>query len=158
MKLSADAVKYIVIHCSATPPDLDVGAAEITKWHKAQGWVSIGYHLVIRRDGRVEGGRSLNEVGSHAKGYNTSSIGICLVGGVKREKDRDGKDDADGPRWDLLTDNNFTPEQFASLRALLPGMLQKFPRSKVLGHRDLPGVLKDCPSFDVRKWCEEVGL
>lgn len=158
MKLSAEAVKYIVVHCSATPPDLNIGSVEITKWHKAKGWASIGYHLVIRRDGSVEGGRSLSEVGAHAQGYNSSSIGICLVGGVRREEDKDGKDDADGPRWDMVPTNNFTSEQFTSLRALLPGLMQKFPRSKVLGHCDLPGVLKACPSFDVRKWCSEVGL
>lgn len=158
MRLSPQSVKYIVVHCSATPPDADIGAAEITKWHKAKGWTTIGYHLVIRRDGRVEGGRPLNEAGSHAYGYNGASIGICLVGGVNREVDRDGKDDVDGPRWDMVPANNFTPAQFNSLRTLLPGLLQQFSRAKVLGHRDLPRVLKACPSFDVRTWCKEVGL
>lgn len=32
---------WITIHCSATRPSMDVGAKEITKWHKARGWGRI---------------------------------------------------------------------------------------------------------------------
>ena len=30
--------------------------------------------------------------------------------------------------------------------------------SEIVGHRDLPGVTKACPSFDVRKWLREIGI
>ena len=62
---------YIVIHCSATKPSMDhVDAKEIDRWHRQRGWRKIGYHWVIRRDGIVEEGRELGEVGAHARGFN----------------------------------------------------------------------------------------
>jgi N-acetylmuramoyl-L-alanine amidase len=124
---------------------MDIGAKEITKWHKALGWVTIGYHYVIRRNGKLETGRAENLVGSHVKDFNAVSIGVCLVGGVEQ-------DDYTKP------ENNFTAEQFATLKALLGLMRVKYPKAKIQGHRDFPNVAKDCPSFDVAAWLKENGL
>ena len=42
----------IVIHCSATPKDMDIGVEKIKHWHTVDnGWDDIGYHYVIKRDG-----------------------------------------------------------------------------------------------------------
>ncbi|MFN4278323.1 MAG: N-acetylmuramoyl-L-alanine amidase [Ferrovibrio sp.] len=128
---------YIVIHCAATKPTMDIGAKEIERWHRERGFFKIGYHFVIRRDGTIETGRALEEAGAHAQGFNHKSIGICLVGGIGM----DGK-----------AENNFTAEQWESLRSLVVRMKAQYPNAEVLGHRDLPGVKKDCPSFDVRGW------
>lgn len=65
-----------VIHHSASP---DVSVKTIDKWHKERGFNGIGYHFVIRQDGRIEKGRPLTKVGAHAKGRN-KYIGICLTG------------------------------------------------------------------------------
>ena len=73
---------YIIIHCSATPPSMDVGAKEIDKWHRQRGWRKIGYHYVITRDGDIQEGRELDEIGAHCRGLNSTSVGVCLVGGV----------------------------------------------------------------------------
>jgi len=135
--MDRDQVKFIIVHCSATPPAMDIGAAEIDRWHRERGWLGIGYHGVIRRDGKLESGRPLDRPGAHAKGYNYESIGVCLVGGV---------DDHGQP------ENNFTPEQFAQLRIILDQLSQRFPNAEILGHRDLPGVAKACPCFNVRAW------
>jgi len=133
-------VKYLVVHCSATKPSMDVGAADIDRWHRKNGWRKIGYHFVIKRDGTIEPGREPTEIGAHAAGYNSVSIGICLVGGVS-EKDVN------------KAENNFTISQMETLHRLLSYLLAtSFPKAKVLGHRDLPGVKKACPSFDVQKW------
>jgi N-acetylmuramoyl-L-alanine amidase len=43
---------YLVVHCSATQPKSDIGAKEIRQWHREKGWIDIGYHFVIRRDGQ----------------------------------------------------------------------------------------------------------
>jgi N-acetyl-anhydromuramyl-L-alanine amidase AmpD len=134
-------IKYVVVHCSATPPTMDVGRTEIDRWHRQKGWLMIGYHFVIRRDGTVEAGRMLNAVGAHAINFNENSWGICLVGGVN----------ADGHAVD-----NFTPAQMAMLKKIVVGLLKDAPKAEVLGHRDLPQVKKDCPSFDVRSWWRTV--
>ena len=70
---------YIFIHCSATKPSMDTDAKEIDRWHRARGFLKIGYHFVIKRDGTKEIGRELMESGAHVKSYNHKSIGICLM-------------------------------------------------------------------------------
>lgn len=138
--LKAANVQFIVIHCSASKPDVKVDAAVIDRWHRQRGFLKIGYHFVIKRDGAVEEGRALTEVGAHAIGHNSRSIGICLAGGL----DKAGK-----PL------DNFTLDQYAALAELVIKMRQRFPNAQVLGHRDLPNVRKDCPCFDVKKWVQE---
>jgi len=132
-------VKFIAIHCSASNPKMDIGVEEIDRWHRARGFVKIGYHYVIRRDGTLEMGRPTTEIGAHVEGYNSSSIGVCLVGGVDSSKL-------------MKPEDNFTPAQFGSLTILLTGLTKLYPGAVVQGHRDFPNVAKACPSFDVKEW------
>ncbi|WYW04222.1 amidase [Pseudomonas phage vB_PpuP-Kallioja] len=136
------ATTLLVVHCAATKATMDIGVREIRQWHVQQGWLDVGYHFVIRRNGTVEDGRPHDVIGSHAKGYNSTSLGICLVGGI----------DAKG-----APENNFTPEQLMSLRLLLTAQKRTYPQAKIVGHRDLDSG-KACPSFDVAPWLKTVGL
>jgi hypothetical protein len=43
-------------------------------------WNDIGYNFLIGEDGNVYEGRGWDSVGAHAPGYNTQSIGVCLIG------------------------------------------------------------------------------
>ena len=45
--MAREQTKYIVIHCSATKPSMDIGAKEIDRWHRERGWLKIGYGKVI---------------------------------------------------------------------------------------------------------------
>ena len=127
---------YIVIHCAATKPSMDIGADTIRDWHvNGNGWRDIGYHLVIRRDGSVEKGRDINDSGAHAAGYNSKSIGLCLVGGMAE---------------DNSAENNFTAQQWTSLLAKVKELIVDYPSAKVIGHNEISE--KECPSFDVQKW------
>jgi len=130
-------VKYIAVHCSATPGDRDIGAKELDRMHRERGFRCIGYHFVIRRDGTAETGRPITEPGAHVEDWNHCSLGVCLIGGV------DAK---------LRAEPNFTEDQLQALRELLVELLTKFPDATVQGHRDFPNVAKACPSFDVRHW------
>lgn len=144
------ATDLLVVHCAATSPSMDIGSAEIDRWHRQRGFFMCGYHYVIRRNGFVECARSghkcrgENDVGAHAQNHNHNSIGICLVGGVAA----DGK----------TPEDNFTPEQMSALGNLLAALKFRYPKATVLGHRDLPGVRKACPSFDVKAWAEAQAL
>lgn len=133
---------YLVVHCSATTEKMNIGAKEIDRWHREKGYKCIGYHYVIRRDGTLEIGRPEHEIGAHVQGFNDRSIGICLVGGV----------DADNPK---AAENNFTLDQMNALAALLENLKKRYPDARIVGHRDLPGVKKACPSFDVSEWLQE---
>ena len=136
-------INELVVHCSATTAGKPFTVKDIDRWHRSQGWDGVGYHYVITLDGTIEPGRELEEVGSHVKGHNANSIGICLIGGV----DAGGK-----------PANTFNARQFDALELVLRGLLGRWPKAKILGHRDYPNVAKACPSFDVRAWCLTRGL
>ena len=131
-------VEYIVIHCAATTEDHDVDAEEIRGWHLQRGWLDIGYHKVIKRDGTIENGRELTTPGAHARGFNHKSWGICLAGGVESDN--------------KTPEANFTHAQWEALEWQVRDMLKQVPGAKVVGHRDLPNVSKACPSFDAPEW------
>ncbi len=145
-------IKSIIIHSSATPNGEHISIEEIDRWHLQQGFkrsaefrqrqnpnlVAIGYHFVISPNGAVATGRHFDEIGAHAQGFNSKSIGICLIG----------------------TDQ-FTRAQWKSLEKNVCGLvtdivlLQETKDSeipRVLGHRDLPDVRKECPGFSVAEW------
>jgi len=125
-------MKYLVLHCSDTPNNSDITSVDIHQWHLERGWDGIGYHKVIKRNGEWQDGRPDYWVGSHVKGNNTGSIGICLIG-------RD----------------EFTDMQFQTLESLVRLYKSKYPDIKVVGHRDLDSE-KTCPNFDVKKWHDSV--
>lgn len=128
-------IDKIIIHCSATPPSMDIDAKEIDRWHKNKGWSQIGYHFVIKRDGEIEDGRPLELIGAHVKGYNKGSIGICLVGGVEEGNVSEPQD-------------NFTPCQWKSLSSLLKVMKADYKKATIHGHNEF-SPQKACPSFNV---------
>lgn len=142
---STSIIDTIIIHCAATPNGACWCAEDIDDWHgenkflrrHLQGGLTnvsphlkhIGYHYVIETTGKIVRGRSLSETGAHAKGQNTNSIGICLVGLDK-----------------------FTHEQWATLKSLVYSLQTRFKHHlKVIGHRDV-NKGKTCPGFDVAEW------
>lgn len=154
--MKRERTDLIVVHCSATRPSQDIGAAEIRGWHLKRGFNDIGYHLVIRRDGRIELGRPLHEIGAHVAGFNAASVGVCLVGGLL----------ADGKPADLPTPlafDTFTATQMTAAHTAIAFLRRVYPHAKVVGHRDLsPDLdrdgtverhewLKTCPGFDAAK-------
>ena len=135
LMMSADDVKYIVIHCSATRCNQNYTVEQMRKDHKERGFYDIGYHFYIRKDGTRTQHRMLLEVGAHAKPYNRCSIGICYEGGLDEEGN---------------SCNTLTRAQREEILDLLGILRRLFPRAKVVGHRDLPGTTpKDCPCLNV---------
>lgn len=149
-------IDTLVIHCSATPDGETLFRGGRTPveiidgWHRERGFRRgklasarsnptlghIGYHYVIYRNGAIATGRGEDEVGAHARGYNDSSLALCLIG----------------------TDR-YTLAQWRSLKAWVEAQTQpqgrmaaRYPHARVVGHRDLPGVAKACPGFDVATW------
>lgn len=118
--------------------------------HRKKGWLDIGYHYVIKRDGTVEKGRPDTQVGAHEPKINRISLGICLIG---------GSPPLNSPAFKRGEgENNFTPAQFKALAGLLRKLKGAHPNAEIIGHRDVPGVAKACPSFSVKDWVKTVGL
>ena len=74
---SAESVRYLILHCSATRADRDYTAEQLVKDHRRRGFRTGGYHFYVRRDGTLTQFRGLLEVGAHCRPYNRCSIGIC---------------------------------------------------------------------------------
>ena len=134
-------ISLIVIHCSATRVTQDFTFEKLEACHLARGFRSIGYHYYITKDGVIYPCRPESEPGAHARHYNAHSIGICYEGGL----------DANGRPADTRT-----PAQKAAMRELLKSLCTDYPEAEILGHRDLPGVHKECPSFNVKKWLSSI--
>ena len=126
-------IEKIIVHCTATPEGRPVTVRQITEWHKARGFRTIGYHYLICLDGTVESGRPVEEIGAHCLGHNSKSIGICYVGGLDKES--------------LTPKDTRTAAQRESLRKLVARLQQRFPGATVHGHREF--AAKACPCFDV---------
>lgn len=137
-------IRKIIVHCS----DSEWATAQvIDQWHKERGWSGIGYHFVICNGyptyeswknkqidpkylGKIEIGRPIEKIGSHAKGDNHDSIGICLIGKKKF---------------------NLSP-----LYVVTHSLVNSFqiPVGNVIGHYETKSGKeqgKTCPNFDMQK-------
>jgi len=133
--IMARKIEKIILHCAATPEGRDVKMETIKSWHvKGNGWSDIGYHFVIELDGAVKNGRPLHRSGAHTKGHNATSIGICYVGGIdKDKKPKDTRTEAQRKAMDQLVDD----------------LKMEHPTATIHGHNEF--AAKACPSFDVSK-------
>lgn len=149
-------LKYLVIHCTATPGGREVTSDEIRHWHTdpvsagGRGWRQVGYTDMIHLDGRLERLVDNNEdanvdpweITNGATGYNNVSRHIVYVGGVAQ----DGKTPKD----------TRTYEQRLALEVYVANFHERFPNVKIVGHNEL--AAKACPSFDVKAWLKEISL
>lgn len=134
-------VKFLTIHCAATPEGRDVTADQISEWDRAK-FGQISYHHVITLDGVDHRTLRDDQKGAHVGRANTGNIGICYIGGV----DRNGS-----PK------DTRTEAQTKTLLTLVRTYKGRYPGIIIRGHRDWPKVAKACPSFDVKAWLKDVG-
>ena len=129
-------INLIVIHCSATRCDRPFPLEAVIACHRARGFATVGYHYYVTRDGTVHAGRPLYQEGAHATGYNRHSIGVCYEGGLN----------AQGVPADTRT-----AAQKDTLLKLLKRLKTDYPEARIIGHRELPNVRKECPCFNANK-------
>lgn len=128
-------INKIIVHCTATPEGRNDKLADIDRMHRKKKFNKIGYHYLVELDGAVRVGRKEDEVGAHASGYNTNSIGVCYVGGMTSDM-KEAKDTR-------------TQAQKEALLDILEKLKAKYPQAQIIGHRDVAS--KACPSFDATK-------
>jgi N-acetylmuramoyl-L-alanine amidase len=132
--------KYIVLHHSAGP--ITQTAEAINEYHKRKwnfksslgGYA--GYQYIIEKNGRATQWRADNEMGAHTIGRNHDSIGICVVGWFDKGHDK------------LPTE-----KQQEALSELLNKKMTEYsiPKKNILFHRDVQGVTKSCPGYNITK-------
>lgn len=149
-------LKYLVIHCTATPEGREVSSNDIRRWHTdpvskgGRGWKQVGYTDLIHLDGTVERLVGNNEdanvdsweITNGAKGYNSVSRHIVYAGGCAK----DGKTQKD----------TRTKAQRKAMAEYVRDFHRRFPDVKIIGHREL--AARACPSFDVQAWLKSMDI
>lgn len=121
-------INKIIVHCSASDKPEHDHIDIIKHWHIARGWRNVGYHFFIRKNGEIQEGRPIEQIGAHTYGYNSDSIGICLSG---------------------LT--NFRPAQFQALRDLVENLNATLGTLIIPTPHNKYTTNKTCPNFDLIK-------
>ncbi len=130
-------VTQLVMHCTAGPQNQSVQTI-LNYWRESNGWGSVpGYHYLISADGKVHKLAPESQATYGVKGHNAHSIHVSYIGGV----DRKG----------FAVDNR-TPAQIAAQIRLIHDLKARYPKARIVGHRDFAGVTKKCPSYDVATW------
>lgn len=148
-------LKYLVIHCTATPEGREVSVADIRRWHTSpvsaggRGWKQVGYTDLVHLDGTVERLVDNNEdawvdnceITNGAAGYNSVSRHVVYAGGCDRSmKPKDTR----------------TAAQRTALERYVKDFHRRFPDVRIVGHNEL--AAKACPGFDVQAWLESIGI
>ena len=133
--LKAQDVKWLVVHCSASRCNRPFTVERLIETGR-QRFGQPSYHYYVRRNGNVVPILPESVQGVHAVGYNHCSIAVCYEGGL----DENGK--AADTRTEL---------QKASLYELLKQLRRDYPQARIIGHRELPNVRKDCPCYPASK-------
>ncbi len=133
-------INRIVLHCTATQQSATVKSI-LNYWKNVKKWRNPGYHYLIEPNGEVHELLPIERVSNGAREHNHDSIHIGYIGGVDFENN---------------PIDNRTPYQKKSQIALIASLRLKFIALPVIGHRDLPGVNKACPCFDVKEWLKSI--
>lgn len=135
-KLDLSKVRYVIVHCTDTLPLLSYSVDDVRQWHLKRGFEDVGYHYLVKTDGTIELGRSLEYQGAHAALYNSRSIGVAYHGGR----------DSFGVNKDTRT--------FAQKLALcwvfkiIADYVPNPCALQIIGHNDVS--TKMCPCFDAK--------
>jgi len=107
---------------------------DIHRWHKDKGFIGIGYHFFIAKNGTIYKGRNINWQGAHcAEDFmNIKSIGVCIEGCYEDYKNQ--------------TDKNVPEVQLKALKKLVKYLMDVYNISidKVKKHGDY-AKYKLCP-------------
>ena len=111
--------KRIILHHAAGNGTVD----QIHQEHLDKGWIGIGYHYYVRKDGNIYKGRPDCAIGAHCLGFNTNSLGICAEGNFMNE--------------------TMSEVQKNALIELVSYLKGKYSITDVKGHKELNST--DCP-------------
>lgn len=152
----ASRLRYLVLHCTATPEGREVTGDDIRRMHLSpvsqggRGWKQVGYTDIIHLDGTVERLVDNNEdanvdpweITNGAKGYNSVSRHVVYAGGMTKDMSK--------PK------DTRTPAQLRAMENYVKDFHKRFPSVRIIGHNEV--AAKACPSFDVRKWLKSIGI
>ena len=135
-------ISEIIVHWSETYTDANLNADQLTF---LTGAGTNAYHLIVKRDGSIQRGVPMNQVGNHCdiNNHNAWSIGVCLIGGINVAS---GDDEIENS-----TAASITRTQFNTLYQIFRTFFNQYPGGQALGHMDVD-ITQEDPGFDVRNY------
>ncbi len=70
---------------------------------KKKHYTSIGYHIIIGKNGQIYYSRDISKIGAHTYSYNTKSIGIALFGNFNKNEPSNKQIETLNKVLDILT-------------------------------------------------------
>ena len=148
-------IKYLILHCTATPEGRQVTKEDIIKWHtspapQGRGWSKCGYSDMFSLKGNLVNITPYDndddieawEITNGATGTNSFTRHIVYAGGISK----DGKTPKD----------TRTPEQLLAMENYVKQVVNAYPHILIAGHNQF--APKACPSFDTVKWLKSIGV
>ncbi|MDX1687062.1 MAG: N-acetylmuramoyl-L-alanine amidase [Candidatus Promineifilaceae bacterium] len=134
-------LKTVIVHHSAL--EFYQGPQAIQRLHMGQrGWADVGYHFLVDGLGQLYEGRAFNVRGAHTGGFNTGSVGVCLLG-----------------NFDVVRP---ATAQLETLRTLADHLREAYTVTHLAGHRDFQPEATSCPGAALEpllpELAAEVGL
>jgi hypothetical protein len=151
----ASKLKYLVIHCTATPEGREVTEADIRRWHLSpvsaggRGWKQVGYSNLFQLTGKnitlvdnngdnwVDSGEITNGVA----GINHCSRHIVYAGGCSLT---------------MEAKDTRTASQQRAMAEFVARFVTAHPDILIAGHNQF--AAKACPSFSVPEWLRGLGV
>ena len=146
------------MHCTASWQS-NTTVESLLKEFRQNGWKNPGYHYVVFPGGKIEQMLDEAKIANGVKNYNSNSIHVAWVGGIKYEK-QDPSTTLKTSKPKIVSVDNRTDAQKLALFDLLTKLKLKYRSAMIMGHRDISpdlnhnGVIdpweriKDCPCFD----------
>jgi hypothetical protein len=164
-----DAIVHHTVNTNAYTPDqaFDLVRGIQAEHININGWCDIAYNFLVDRFGRVfegrAGGADQPVIGGHARGFNTGSVGIALLGQYQpgASPTSDGVSVAqrstlrDVIAWKFAL-GGIDARDTISVTSLCDGSGCKYPSGQavtlptILGHRDVS--LTACPGDNAMAW------
>jgi N-acetylmuramoyl-L-alanine amidase len=149
-------IKFLCIHCTATPEGRDMTAKQIKDYHTlpvakgGRGWKTAGYVDVIRLDGSIENivpyddneYMESREITNGVLNMNSITRSFVYVGGMSKDM-KQPKDTR-------------TEAQNEAMAAYIKKVIEAIPDILVAGHNQF--AAKACPSFDTVRWLRSIGI
>ncbi len=107
----------------------------IARFHvQTRGWIGIGYHVGVNRDGTIVQLADLNSWRAHIAGQNDRYVGIAILGDFSTEAP--------------------PASQLEGTRAAIAWIRETYPEREVMPHTvaALPGYGTECPGSIWREW------
>ncbi len=123
----SDVLNTLVVHHSASVLD---GPRDIQKLHmEKRGYADIGYHYLIDAAGLLYEGRAVGVRGAHTGGFNTGTVGVCLLGNFENQ-------------WPAMA-------QLEALRGLGAGLTAAYGLTHLASHHGFQPGATVCPGHNL---------